>query len=96
MKLFLISPTASCAEQVGQRIEQKFPDHHVALDERSSPVWIVAAQDQYTPARVSEKVGIGNGNGDSLGGLVVQIHDYYGFDSKSLWQLLEVWLSENN
>ena len=36
---------------------------------------------------------MGNGNGNSLLGLVVQIHDYYGFDTKSLWQQLEVWLS---
>ena len=94
MKLFVISPTASCAEQVEQRIEQKFPDHHVALDDREKLVWIVAAPAQSTPASVSKSLGIGNGAEDSFFGLVVQIHDYFGFDDKSLWQQLEVWLHD--
>lgn len=94
MKLFLISPTAACAEQVERLIENKFQDRHLALEDRDAPVWIVAAPSQSTPASVSKELGIGNGDGDSLFGLVVQIHDYFGFDNKSLWQQLEVWLHE--
>lgn len=94
MKLFLISPVASCAQQVGQRIQDKFPEHHLALDDRQQLVWIVAAPDQSTPASVSKGLGIGNGSEDSFFGLVVQIHDYFGFDNKSLWQQLEVWLHD--
>lgn len=95
MKLFLISPTDSCAKQVERRIKNKFRDRYLALEERDAPVWIVAAPSQSTPAHISEAVGIGNGNGDPLGGLVVQIHDYHGYDSKRLWQQLEVWLNEH-
>ena len=94
MKLFLISPTDSCAEQVERHIKGKFPEHHLSLDDRESLVWIVAAPHQSTPASVSKELGIGNGDGDSLFGVVVQIHDYFGFDNKSLWQQLEVWLHE--
>ena len=95
MKLFLISPTDSCAEQVAKHIENKFPGRCLPLDNRTSRIWIVADSNQSTPASVSKKLGIGNGNGDSLWGFVVQIHDYYGFDTKSLWQQLEVWVSES-
>lgn len=94
MKLFLISPTTSSAKQVEDRIQDKFREHHLALDERNSSVWIVAAPEQSTPASVSKSLGIGNGSEDSFFGLVVQIHDYFGFDNKSLWQQLEVWLHD--
>lgn len=94
MKLFLISPADSCAELVEKNIKDKFPERHLSLDDRESLVWIVAAPSQSTPASVSQELGIGNGDDDSLFGLVVQIHDYFGFDNKSLWQQLEVWLHE--
>lgn len=96
MKLFLISPQFSCATQVGQNIKREFLEHHLVLKDRNSAVWIVAASDQNTPASISEQVGIGGDNDNPLGGLVVQIHDYHGYDSKRLWQQLEVWLNENS
>lgn len=98
MKLFLISPKAICEKEVERNIEQKFPGHYIVLDERNSPAWIVAAPNPSTSASISDELGIGAGNGkgvsDALGGLVVQIHDYCGFDTKSLWQQLEVWRNE--
>ena len=96
MKLFLISPQASCATEVEQRIKSTFPQHHIVLEERSPPAWIVAAPRLSTPASVSDQVGLGNGDGDALEGLVVQFRDYFGYESKRLWQQLEVWLQENS
>lgn len=95
MKLFLISPKFSCVAQVGPNIQREFPERHLVLKDRNASVWIVAAPDQSTPASISEQVGIGGDNGNPLGGLVVQIHDYHGYDSKRLWQQLEVWLNEH-
>ena len=96
MKLFLISPQTSCETEVERHVKDKFPEHHIVLDERDSPAWIVAAPSLSTPASVSEQVGIGNGGDDTVGGLVVQIHDYFGYENKRLWQQLEVWLNENS
>ena len=90
MRLFLISAADSCATEVKKLVEEHFEDRNIALDERSSPLWIVAAPENKTAGDVCDAIGMG----DSTSGIVVEIGEYNGYEPKTLWQRLQVWLDE--
>ena len=67
-----------------------FPNNHPVIPDR---VWVVAGQ-QRTCADVCEALGIGET--EESDGLVVKIHEYYGFTDKALWERLGEWKSEKD
>ena len=94
MKLFLVSPQDDYSERVKFLINKHFNDYHIVLDGRESSIWVVAAENDKTPARISEALNMisaGKNEDEVNHGVVISIGDYYGFDSKALWQQLEVW-----
>lgn len=96
MKLFLVSPQDTSQEQAEKFIKQHFEGRYIALEGHRSPLWIVAAPVDTTPAQVSEKLNMFENEEDQehVSGVVLQIADFHGFDRKSLWQQLDVWLNE--
>lgn len=95
MKLFLVSPQDEYAEQVQKLIDKHFPNHHIPLDNRKSDSWIIAAPTNITPASVADSLNMAGKAGDGINaGLVVQIHDYFGYDSGALWQQINVWAND--
>ena len=95
MKLFLISPQSDAGERVKALVGEKFPGHHIELDNRDSVSWVVAAPTNNTPASVAEQLKMtGKAGKESNAGLVIQIHDYFGYDSGALWQQMDVWANE--
>lgn len=93
MKLFLVSPRAESKDRIKLLVEEHFPDSSLALPERDSEVWVLAAPDDQTPHQIAEKLGMKSGEQSNLG-LVVRIAEYDGYDFRSIWQKFEVWLSE--
>ena len=96
MKLFLVSPQGTHQEQAKKLVKEHFEGRYIALEDRTSSLWIVATPADKTPAHVSEQFNMSSGTGveDRVPGVVLQIADFNGFDRKSLWQHLDVWLNE--
>lgn len=93
MKLFLVSPRSKSKDQVRQLIEKHFPGNSLVLPERDSDVWVLAAPDDQTPHQIAERLGMKSGEQGNLG-VVVQIAEYDGYDFRSIWQRIGVWLNE--
>ena len=92
MKLFLVLPQDEYGERVKELIKEHFGNRHIALDDRQSQSWVVAAPNDKTPANVAESLCIsGKESTTPNPGVVVQIHEYYGYDSSALWQQMDVW-----
>lgn len=95
MKLFLVSPQDECGNRVEELLNKHFSEYHIALDDRESPLWIVAAPHDKTPAIIAETLGItGKSKEAANPGVVIQIYDYSGYDSGALWQQMDVWSNE--
>ena len=95
MKLFLISPEDGFEDDVKEAIEKLFHDKYISLENRHSPLWIIVASPDKTAEDVSAMLGMINvGQANPHRGLVFQITDYHGFDSKALRQQLEVLLNK--
>ena len=96
MKLFLVSAQDDHEELTKELIDNCFPDHNVRLNSRKSPLWIIATTSDKTPANVAESLNMTNAKDreNRVSGVVVQLHDYYGYDSMALWQQLETWANE--
>ena len=76
-------------------IDKNFGKYHITLDNRQSQSWVIAAPSDKTPANIAELLGITSKDGVTPNpGVVVQIHDYYGYDSGALWQQMDVWANE--
>lgn len=93
MKLFLVSPTDHSAESMGDTIERDFgSSHSIKLDDRTSSIWIIAADSTKTTAEISKQLGMVRKEQKKPNlGLVVEVENYFGFDSRELWQKLDVW-----
>ena len=95
MKLFLVSAQDDSAELAEKKIKRHFHNHNIRLENRESPLWVIATANDQTPASVVEALDMTGSEGDSkIGGIVVQIYDYYGYDSMKLWQQMELWSNE--
>lgn len=93
MKLFLVSPRSESKGRIRLLVEEHFPDSSLALPERDSDVWVLAAPGDQTPHQIAERLGMKSGEQGNLG-VVVQIAEYDGYDFRSIWQKFEVWLNE--
>ena len=95
MKLFLVSAQDDSAELAEKRIKRHFHNHNIRLENRTSPLWVIATANDQTPASVVEALDMTGSEGENeIGGIVVQIYDYYGYDSKKIWQQMELWSNE--
>ncbi len=95
MKLFLVSPQDEYGERVKGLLDEHFGNRHIALGNRGSPLWIVAATIDKTPAGIAEMLNMAGEDGEAANlGVVVQIHDYSGYDTGALWQQMDVWSNE--
>ena len=92
MKLFLVSAQDDFEDLVENLIKKNYSGYHMRLNNRKSPLWVIAASNENTPASVAESLNmpskVGQGN---VSGMVVQISSYYGYDSMALWQQLDLW-----
>ncbi len=95
MKLFLVSPQDAYKERVEGLLDEHFNNRHIALGNRESPLWIVTAPIDKTPAGIAEALNMAGKVGENANlGVVVQIHDYSGYDTGALWQQMDVWSNE--
>ena len=95
MKLFLVFPQDECGDRVEDLINKHFGEYHIALENRRSQSWVIAAPNDKTPANIAELLGMSGKNGAPANpGVIIQIRDYFGYDSGSLWQQMDVWANE--
>ena len=96
MKLFLISAQDEFEAKAEILIRENYGDRNLRLHSRQSPLWVVAAPSENTPASVAESMNMTDtkNSEERVSGMVVQLRDYFGYDSMAIWQQFETWSNE--
>jgi len=93
MNTFLISVQDDYKEDAAMLVKKHFGEHNMRLKDRTSPLWVIATEDDKTSAKISEMMNMtGDVETDKrVHGMVVRLYEYYGHDYLELWQQLEMW-----